>query len=432
MRRCVFKTVNGLRRNAVRHKFNSTKYTLASRLYYGVKRNISTYSLNVIKNNNKISRISLITASTFTASYMIYKQCIAASNNGEIERFSLTSSSPLRKWITEAEGRSRRADGVNILKVLRKDELDKKKEKVEEYVDYLALRMRLAGIDKSQQGIVIYIHGFGRDLIKEMKKINDSDWIDRPKRVIDKEFDPVINKKQKGVVLTCDIGWESWGGWKSLGGPAGTADFAYNGIVPDVLVHLVKELQKHDWKQISIIAHSMGNYILLNTINKLIKESDEYFDFSKFQFVSCAAAVDIEKLDKTLKLLERYKNSEELKKKLPKKWTSYFHEDDLVLSGWDKIDGQEGMMKRNLLGRVMKPKRNVTNMIDCIDCTGLWKDVHKLKHSYNFENRKCLIDLKELLVEEKLNINDRSGKFKKVGNHWKFEPEAVPFWRRLF
>ena len=82
-----------LTNNGIRYKFYGEKCILRPHLDYRVKRSISTYPLNVIRNNSKIARMSVVAASMATASYMVYQQCIAEENKPSQVRQSSSPSS---------------------------------------------------------------------------------------------------------------------------------------------------------------------------------------------------------------------------------------------------------------------------------------------------------------------------------------------------
>ena len=375
-------------------------------------------------------KFSVLADDTDESRLMLTTFSLESSISGSEERDSAITSG-----IADIE--SIKASPPEPLVVTGEPFLDQHVENVKNYIKSVAESMRAEGIDLGEQKVVLYVHGYGPG----QREISTT----RAKEVLDAAFD----ENQRGTVLTFNLTYDSFDVFTFTPFHS-VRERTFDGIVPYVLAHTLLELQKEEygWNQVSVIAHSMGNYVLCKCISLLIngnyndykadlfsvnKELYDQFDFSKMQFVSCAAAIDLKRLELALDDLKGIKNEHK-----PKKWTSYYHKKDRVLKQWDKIDRVGPKKKRFMLGRqkytYLDANNNNHPMIECIDCSNVKKEVSGSKHSYNFENERCMDDIKQLLKDDKLHPNQRSTNLEKDGEygvHWKFA-KMPGWWSRLF
>ena len=409
-------------------------YKIGVKYECGLVAKDSTHKFSVVADDaNNAKRFAVLESFSVESS--------VSSSDGRSGTITSLSGDSVRSISTDSDSTSRLKFGYprfvysDPLKVLDSKNLEKQVENVKAYIKSTADKMRVKGIDLAQEKVVVYVHGYGPGQESSSKK--------RTKKVIDEAFD----EKQLGTVLTFNLTYNSfdsfWGVRKTVS----------DEMVPYVLAHVLLELQKEEygWNQIAVIAHSMGNYALCKCVSLLVngkynhfgKDSDaassngalyDKFDFSKIQLVSCAAGIDLDKLQVTVDDLKGIK-----KEHKPKKWTSYYNKSDHVLQGWDAIDSVNSPLKTFMLGRkqctYLDENDDNKLLIQCVDCTGVERDVSLDKHSYCFENQTCVNDMKQLLKDDKLDPQKRSTKLKKDGNkgHWKFPKiPARPWYKRIW
>ena len=172
-----------------------------------------------------------------------------------------------------------------------------------------------------------------------------------------KIIDYILEPNDENIVITFDFLWHSLHWW-----PPHIAEHANSPQLIECVFHCITEFIRVGLVNISIIAHSMGNYILLQLAKRLIYGGFGEVINNHMKFISAAAAVNVTELAEVVFLMRNFNVR-------PKIWLSYFHKYDKVVRGWG------GAFKRNenkdMFGTQPVFFRDNTDklLIECIDCT---------------------------------------------------------------
>ena len=176
-------------------------------------------------------------------------------------------------------------------------------------IAYISKNAKQFDLEKNDH-LIIFIHGY------------NNDFKDIAKRVIQMDDSLGTNK-----IITTAFNWKSVGklfGYKDDKKTAKKCDIYFSKFIQYIR-------NTKQFKKIDIVAHSMGNYILCNSIS-YCKKNNELKLFENCKFICIAADVGIKKYINTINIV---KNINGLK------WIHYWNPFDFVLLASEKIMNDE-------------------------------------------------------------------------------------------
>ena len=166
-------------------------------------------------------------------------------------------------------------------------------------------------------------------------------------------------------------------------------------------------------KSISLIAHSMGNEVLLRVLDRLRLEAPEGVKIS--QVILAAPDVDRDKFTNIAREISNF----------AKGVTLYAAANDRALETSARFWG--GVPRA---GDVPPSGPLIINGVDTIDVTAVSTETLSLNHSSYAENKRLLSDIKRLLQTGKRPPDQREPQIEKVttaaGTFWRFPAEVAP------